>query len=123
MSAVPTRVVPLVVSLGSTDGHHLVLVSIEDYGGWFDLRFARADLGASRPLPRRVPPAEAWRLSDGEGTPYEVVDAVGRGDRSFSNGEARVRPGLPDGGTSLTVEVRLREDAEPLVGTVGVPPR
>lgn len=123
MSAVPTRVVPLVTSLGATDGHHLVLVSIEDYGDWFDLRFARADLGATRPLPRRVPPADAWQLSDAAGTPYEVLDAVGRGDRRFSNGEARVRPGLPDDGTALTVVVRLRDDADPLTGTVDVPPR
>jgi hypothetical protein len=103
--AVPVGIAPLLVDVGTVAGHRIVLLSLEVWEGWADLRFARIDVGAQRPLPRRVPPATAWTVrSDGED--LEVVDAVGRGDRAFSNGEVRLRPPPADGSRlSVTVEV------------------
>jgi hypothetical protein len=101
----PVRVVPLVADLGVAGGHRLVLLGLEVWEGWADLRFARVDEGADRPLPRRVPPVGAWTLAV-DGQPVEVLDAVGRGDRAFSNGEVRFAPPpLPGARLHVTVEV------------------
>jgi hypothetical protein len=114
----PVRVVPLLEDLGAVGGHLLVLLSLEVWDGWADLRFARIDVGAERPLPRRVPPAGSWQVTvDGE--PVEVLDAVGRGDRTFSNGEVRLRP-APAAGTSLHVRVEVVPGAPALSSTVEV---
>jgi hypothetical protein len=117
----PRRVVPLVADAGTTVGHRLVLLSLEVYAGWMDLRFARVDEDAVRPLPRRVPPDTAWHVEGRDGT-YTVTDAVGRGDRGFSNGEVRIVPAVPDGGDTLRVRVLLLEGEAPLEATVEVPP-
>jgi len=116
--AAPVRVVPLTTDLGVTAGQRLVLLSLEVWPQWVDLRFARIDVGAARPLPRRVPPVAAWTVTcDDE--PLEVVDAVGRGDRNFSNGEVRLRPAPPAGAT-LHVRVEVVPGAPPLSGTVKI---
>ncbi|WP_052666271.1 hypothetical protein [Nitriliruptor alkaliphilus] len=112
----PERVVPLLHDLGEVAGHRLTLLSLEVWPGFADLRFARVSAGADRPLPRRVPPPGAWRIAvDGE--PAEVWDAVGRGDRDFSNGEVRLRP-APQPGAEVHVSVDLLPGGEPLTGTV-----
>lgn len=116
----PHRVVPLVVDLGRVAGHRLVLLSLEVYDGWTDLRFARIDVAAERPLPRRVPPADAWQVVGPDG-PIRVLDAVGRGDRAFSNGEVRLATSLPDTAHRLAVTVTLLPDAAPLTAEVTVP--
>jgi hypothetical protein len=75
------------------------------WDSWADLRFARVGVGVDRPLKRRVPPAEAWTVTvDGE--PVGLLDAVGRGDRAFSNGEVRLRP-APGRGAVVEVAVQL----------------
>jgi hypothetical protein len=116
----PHRVVPLVVELGTVAGHRLVLLSVEVYGAWSDLRFARTDVAHERPLPRRVPPAEAWRVTGPDG-PIEVLDAVGRGDRGFSNGEVRLATSPSDAGERWTVEVEVLAGEPPLRATVELP--
>ena len=114
--AVPVRVDPLLADLGTVEGHRLVLLSVEVYETWADLRFARIAEDPTRPLPRRVPPAEAWtvRVQDRSLT---VLDAVGRGDRDFSNGEVRVSPPPPAGAT-LDVAVTVVAGTGPLVASI-----
>lgn len=112
----PTFVVPLVHDLGTTDGHRLVLLSVEVYDDAADLRFARIDVGADTPLPRRVPPADAWAVSV-DGVRATVVDAVGRGDRGFSNGEVRFTP-PPGRDARVQVRVRLVDDGPNLHATL-----
>lgn len=112
-------VLPLDADLGAVAGHRLLLRSLEVWDGWADLRFARIDEGAPRPLPRRVPPMGAWRIHlDGE--PVTVLDAVGRGDREFSNGEVRLAPASWSG-ARLAVEVDLQPGSPPLQGEVALP--
>lgn len=120
LPAVPRGVVPLGTDLGTVAGQRLVLLSLELWDGWADLRFARIDVGATTRLTRRVPPPDAWRVR-ADGRDLEVFDAVGRGDRRFSNGEVRLVPPPPDGAT-LTVEVTVVPGAQPLAATVTVPP-
>ena len=112
--AVARGVVPLGLDLGVAAGHRLLLLSLERWDGWADLRFARIDTGAGQRLSRRVPPAEQWHVRV-DGTPLEVFDAVGRGDRWFSNGEVRLVPAPPPGCT-LEVEVVLAAGTRPLAG-------
>lgn len=116
----PCSVVPLMADAGTVDGQRLVLLSLEVYEEWADLRFARIDVGADRPLPRRVPAVDAWTITSDDGTTVEVVDCVGRGDRAFSNGEARLVP-PPAPGTTLDVRVSLVPGGQPSSATVRVP--
>lgn len=116
----PRRIVPLLEEMGTVAGHRLVLLSLEVYASFTDLRFARIDVGNERPLPRRVPPPEAWTVAL-DGQPVEVLDAVGRGDRAFSNGEVRLAMSLPDAAAELTVRAAVLSGADDLEVTVAIP--
>lgn len=118
--ALPRRVEPLLVDLGAVEGHRVVLLSLEVYDRWADLRFARIAEDASRPLPRRVPPAEAWTVR-ADDTSLTVLDAVGRGDRDFSNGEVRIAP-PPRPGAVLDVAVTVLAGTAPLTTRVETSP-
>lgn len=102
------EVVPLGLTLGSAAGHRLVLLSLERWSDWADLRFARIEDGGP-PLARRVPAAPSWQV-EADGRALEVVEVVGRGDRRFSNGEARLVP-APDATSELVVTVELAPGA------------
>jgi len=109
---------PLNISAGVCDGHEIVLLSVELWDGFSDLRFARIDHAQTMRLTRRVPPAANWQIRC-NGTPVTVFDAVGRGDRSFSNGEVRLLPPLSNG-DMLEITVALYEWAPPLTATVPI---
>lgn len=117
----PVRVLPLLTPAGAVGGHRLVLLSLEVWDGWCDLRFARLADDPDAPLPRRVPPAAAWSVADDAGTTYEVVDAWGRGDRERSIGEVRLTPTLTEAATRLAVRVKLLPDTEALTVVVDLP--
>jgi hypothetical protein len=114
--AEPRGVIPIGTDLGVVAGQRLVLLSLERWDGWADLRFARIEVDPTHRLARRVPPASAWQVA-ADGAPLEVVDAVGRGDRAFSNGEIRLVP-APAPGARLDVEVTLVPGRSPLVGAL-----
>jgi len=105
----PTAIRSLLVDVGEAAGHRLVLLSVEDWGPWADLRFGRIATPGAVPLARRIPLATDWSVSI-DGTPAEVVDVAGRGDRSFSNGEVRIRP-APQPGSRLRVQALLAPGA------------
>ncbi len=105
----PVAVRPLLAEVGEAAGHRLVLLSIEDWGPWADLRFGRLATPGAAPLARRIPLATDWMVSI-DGVPAEIVDVAGRGDRSFSNGEVRIRP-APSAGARLRVEAQLAPGA------------
>jgi len=106
----PVAVRPLVVEVGEAAGHRLVLLSVEDWGPWADLRFGRMAMPGAAPLARRIPLATDWIVSI-DGVPAEVIDVAGRGDRGFSNGEVRIRP-TPPPGSVLHLWARLAPGAE-----------
>jgi len=115
----PRGVIPLGWDLGVAGGHRLLLLALERWDGWADLRFARLDLGSGRRLTRRVPPADAWTVH-ADDLEVQVFDAVGRGDRWFSNGEVRLVPPPPPR-ARLRVAVRLASDLPPLSVEVPLP--
>lgn len=105
----PRAVRPLLVEVGEGAGHRLLLLSIEDWGPWADLRFGRIATPGAAPLARRIPLATDWQVRiDGE--PAEVIDVAGRGDRAFSNGEVRIRP-APAPGSRLHLTAQLAPGA------------
>lgn len=112
----PVAVTPLLVDLGVAEGQRMVLLSFEHYEDWSDLRFARIDEGADRPIARRVPASDSWTVTV-DGATHEVVDAVGRGDRSFSNGEVRIQPAL-EPGAAVRMTVQVTPDSAPLEATL-----
>lgn len=116
---VPHHVDPLGVDVGEAAGHRLRLLSLERFEGWADLRFVRFDAGNGQRLPRRVPPPEVWQVTC-DRAEVRVHDAVGRGDRWFSNGEVRLVP-APPAGSTLTVEVVLADGTPTLRTEVTLP--
>jgi len=114
----PVAVRPLLAEVGEAAGHRLLLLSIEDWGPWADLRFARLATAGAQPLARRIPLAVDWRISI-DGVPAEIIDVAGRGDRAFSNGEVRIRPAPTPGGV-LRLAARLAPDATVEI-EIGVP--
>jgi len=105
----PVAVHPLLVEVGEAAGHRLVLLSLEDWGAWADLRFGRIATPGAAPLARRIPLSTDWTVSI-DGSPAEVLDVAGRGDRAFSNGEVRIRP-APQPGALLRVAALLAPGA------------
>ena len=112
----PVAVRPLLVDVGEAAGHRLVLLALEDWGAWADLRFGRIATPGAAPLARRIPLASDWEVTV-NGAPAEVLDVAGRGDRGFSNGEVRVRPAPPPGAT-LTLRATLAPGATVSVDVV-----
>ena len=112
----PRAVLPLLVDAGVAAGHRLVLLAIEDWGPWADLRFGRIATEGAPPLARRIPLATDWEIAI-DGVPAEILDVAGRGDRGFSNGEVRVRP-APQPGSTLRVLALLAPGAAVEVETV-----
>jgi len=106
----PVAVHPLLVAAGEAAGHRLVILSIEDWGAWSDLRFGRIATPGATPLARRIPLANDWELSI-DGVAAEVLDVAGRGDRGFSNGEVRFRPS-PTPGSRVVLRARLAPGAQ-----------
>ena len=105
----PVAVRPLTLEAGRAAGHRLLLLSIEDWGSWADLRFGRLATPGAAPLARRIPLAADWQLwIDGEAA--EVLDVAGRGDRAFSNGEVRFRP-APAAGSRMRLRAVLAPGA------------
>jgi len=105
----PVAVRRLMTEVGEAVGHRLVLLSIEDWGPWADVRFARIATPSAAPLARRIPLATDWQVWL-DGIPAEVVDVAGRGDRAFSNGEVRIRP-APLPGSRLRIAALLAPGA------------
>lgn len=118
---VPRGVVALGLDLGTAAGQRVVLLSLELWDGWADLRFARIDVGATQRLARRVPPAEAWSAQV-DARPLTIFDAVGRGDRRFSNGEVRLVPAPPPG-SLVELTVQVAPGTTPLRGRVDLSDR
>ena len=112
-SAAPVRpraVRALLLDAGEVGGHRVTLLSLEDWGTWADLRFARVAGPGAPPLPRRIPLATEWEVT-ADGVALEVVDVTGRGDRASSTGEVRLRP-APDAGAEVRVRARFAPGAE-----------
>jgi hypothetical protein len=100
------RVVPLAREIYYGPGLRILLLSLEIWSGWFDLRYAV--------LPERSPegPPEGppemllgWRVTDDAGTTYEQTGMATGGGRLLHISQLGFRPAPPEGARTLTLTV------------------
>jgi hypothetical protein len=109
------RVVPLAREVFHGLGFRVVLISLEVWSGWLDLRYALLPDGppATPPMPEV---ALEWRLTDSTTRTYELVGAASGGGRLLRVHHLSFTPGLPEEAGTLTLTARADPDApEPLV--------
>jgi hypothetical protein len=109
------RVVPLAREVFHGLGFRMVLISLEVWSGWLDLRYALLPDG-----PPATPPMQEvaldWRLTDGTTRTYELAGAASGGGRLLRVHHLTFLPGLPEDAGTLTLTARADPDApEPLV--------
>jgi Clp amino terminal domain, pathogenicity island component len=96
------RVVPLAREVYRSYGYRVVLMSLEVWSGWLDLRYA---VLPADPPPGSMPPelAVEWRVGDDTGTPYEVCGLVGSGARLLRVHQVSFMPAPPADARRLTL--------------------
>jgi hypothetical protein len=109
------RVVPLAREVFHGLGFRVVLISLEVWSGWLDLRYALLPAG-----PPATPPMQEvaldWQLTDGTTRTYELAGAASGGGRLLRVHHLTFLPGLPEEAGTLTLSARADPDApEPLV--------
>jgi hypothetical protein len=109
------RVVPLAREVFHGLGFRVVLISLEVWSGWLDLRYALLPDG-----PPATPPMQEvaldWQLTDSTTRTYELAGAASGGGRLLRVHHLTFMPGLPEEAATLTLTARADPDApEPLV--------
>jgi hypothetical protein len=109
------RVVPLAREVFHGLGFRMVLISLEVWSGWLDLRYALLPDG-----PPATPPMQEvaldWQLTDNTTRTYELAGAASGGGRRLRVHHLSFTPGLPEEAGTLTLTARADPDApEPLV--------
>jgi hypothetical protein len=110
------RVVPLAREVADESGLRVVLISLEVWSGWFDLRYAL--------LPRMdAPPQEIdldWRVSDDLGTDYTLTGLAAGGGPLLRVHQLDFRPAPPTEARTLTLTVSERSQAAPILAMVEI---
>ena len=98
------RVVPLAREVARHRGYRLVLVALEIWSGWIDLRYAL--LPEDPPTAPPMPEVDLdWRVTDAAGMEYELAGAASSGGRLLRLHQLTFRPGLAEDAGSLTLTV------------------
>jgi hypothetical protein len=112
------RVVPLAREAVSRRGYRLVLISLEIWSGWLDLRYALLAL-----VPLRSYPLEGaghrWQLTDDVGTEYELFGSTSGAGRVVHLHQLSFQPAPPPEATTLTLTLKDEEDAD--IATAEIP--
>jgi hypothetical protein len=109
------RVVPLAREVFHGLGFRMVLISLEVWSGWLDLRYALLPDGPPA-TPAMQDVAFDWQLTDSTTRTYELAGAASGGGRLLRVHHLTFTPGLPEDVGSLTLTARADPDApEPLV--------
>jgi hypothetical protein len=110
------RVVPLAREVDAESGLRVVLISLEIWSGWFDLRYAL--------LPRMdAPPQEValdWRVADDLGTDYTLTGLAAGGGPLLRVHQLDFRPAPPADARVLTLTVSERSEAAPILAMVEI---
>jgi hypothetical protein len=94
------RVVPVAREVYSGDGMRVVLISLEIWSGWLDLRFAMLPDPSSG---GRTQWLLDWRVEDDAGTTYENAGMATGGGRQLHVTQLGFRPAPPEGARTLTL--------------------
>jgi hypothetical protein len=94
------RVVPLAREVYRGQGIRIVLISLEIWSRWLDLRYVL--------LPEEAPAAQqlvplSWRVADDAGTAYELMGAATGGGRLLHIFQLGFRPAPPEEARTLTL--------------------
>jgi hypothetical protein len=112
------RVIPLAREAVSRRGYRLVLISLEIWSGWLDLRYALLAL-----VPLRSHPLEdarhRWRLTDDVGTDYELIGTSSGAGRVVHLHQLSFQPAPPPDASVLTLTLSDEQDAE--IATAEIP--
>jgi ClpA/ClpB-like protein len=112
------RVVPLAREAVSRRGYRLVLISLEIWSGWLDLRYALLAL-----VPLRSYPLEGaghrWQLTDDVGTEYELFGSTSGAGRVVHLHQVSFQPAPPADASALTLTLKDEEDAD--IATAEIP--
>jgi hypothetical protein len=95
------RVVPLARQIHSGPGLRIVLISLEIWSGWLDLRYA---VLPSVPGPQLDLPLR-WRVADDAGTEYTLTGMAAGGGPHLRIQQLDFRPAPPEGVRTLTLTV------------------
>ena len=110
------RVVPLAREVADESGLRVVLISLEIWSGWLDLRYAL--------LPRMpAPPLEVtldWRIADDLGTDYTLTGMAAGGGSLLHVHQLDFRPAPPEDARILTLTVRERSEPDRLLAVVEI---
>jgi hypothetical protein len=107
------RVVPLAREVFKGFGVRLVLISLEIWSGWMDLRYVL--------LPEEQPGAQHlvdfdWQVSDDAGTGYELMGMATGGGRLLHIFQLGFKPAPPEGMRTLSLKVSAGDEpTTPLV--------
>jgi Clp amino terminal domain, pathogenicity island component len=105
--AEPLRVVPLATEAASGEGWRLVLLSLEIWSAWVDLRYAVLGSAAGQ-----LPPPLRWRLADDAGGAYTDAGSSSGGDQLLQVHQVRFQPAPPETATTLTLTATDQAGAE-----------
>jgi Clp amino terminal domain, pathogenicity island component len=112
------RVVSLAREVVRRPGWRLVLISLEVWSGWLDLRYALLALAPQTTAP--IPDAgHRWRLGDDVGTAYELVGTTTGAGRMLHLHQLSFQPAPPEDATLLTLTLQDEEGAE--IATAEIP--
>jgi Clp amino terminal domain, pathogenicity island component len=101
------RVVPLAREVAHESGLRVVLISLEVWSGWFDLRYALLS-GTAAPL---LEVALDWRVTDDLGTDYTLTGMAAGGGPLLYIHQLDFRPAPPEEARTLTLTVSERSEA------------
>jgi hypothetical protein len=96
------RVVPLAREVYRGFGVRIVLISLERWSGWLDLRYALLPEEATGP---QFSVALNWRVADDAGTSYEQLGHAAGGGRRLRIYQLGFRPAPPEEARILTLTV------------------
>jgi ClpA/ClpB-like protein len=103
------RVVPLAREVVRHRGYRLVLLSLEIWSGWIDLRYAL--LPEEPPAAPPMPEVDLdWRVTDDAGMEYELAGAASSGGRLLRIHQVTFQPGLASDAGSLRLTVNSHQE-------------
>jgi Clp amino terminal domain, pathogenicity island component len=101
------RVVPLAREVFRGAGVRVVLISLEIWSGWLDLRYALLPVDPQGPQGTQLEVAVDfdWRVSDDAGTTYELMGMATGGGRLLRIHQLGFRPAPPEAARTLTLQI------------------
>jgi hypothetical protein len=99
------RVVPIGRQVEIGEGLRLVLLSLEIWSGWLDLRLAAVCSAPGRSASQLLASYTDWQLSDDLDTDYRQIGASSSGDDQMQVGQVSFQPSPPQEAKRLTLTV------------------